>query len=41
MTPGSVALVGAEESRRLFDAAYAEHARRASRALRGAGGGST
>ncbi len=27
---------GAEESRRLFDAAYAEHARRASRALEGA-----
>ena len=34
----SAALVGPEESRRLFDAAYAEHARRASRALRGAGG---
>lgn len=32
----SAALVGADESRRLFDAAYAEHARRASRALRGA-----
>jgi uncharacterized phosphosugar-binding protein len=36
----SAALVGREESRRLFDAAYAEHARRASRVLRGAGGGS-
>ena len=34
----SAALVGQEESRRLFDAAYAEHARRASRVLRGAGG---
>jgi uncharacterized phosphosugar-binding protein len=36
----SAAVVGSEESRRLFDAAYAEHARRASRALRGAGEGS-
>ena len=38
----SPALVGAEESKRLFDAAYAEHARRASAALhgsRGAAGG--
>lgn len=35
----SPALVGAEESKRLFDAAYAEHARRAARVLRGAGGG--
>ena len=34
----SPALVGAEESQRLFDAAYAEHARRAARVLRGAGG---
>ena len=34
----SPALVGAEESRRLFDAAYDEHARRASRGLRGSGG---
>ena len=33
----SAAVVGADESRRLFDAAYAEHARRASRALRGSG----
>jgi uncharacterized phosphosugar-binding protein len=33
------AVVGADESRRLFDAAYAEHARRASRVLRGAGEG--
>jgi uncharacterized phosphosugar-binding protein len=33
----SAAVVGAEESRRLFDAAYAEHARRAARALRGSG----
>ena len=32
----SAALVGADESRRLFDAAYAEHARRTARALRGA-----
>ena len=32
----SAAVVGADESRRLFDAAYDEHARRASRALRGA-----
>jgi predicted NBD/HSP70 family sugar kinase/uncharacterized phosphosugar-binding protein len=30
----SAALVGAEESRRLFDAAYAEHARRAAEVLR-------
>src|ERR687891_471348 len=43
----SASVVGAEESRRLFDAAYAEHARRASRVLEGArsvsnaGGGST
>jgi uncharacterized phosphosugar-binding protein len=35
----SAAVVGPEESRRLFDAAYAEHARRASRALRGSRGG--
>jgi uncharacterized phosphosugar-binding protein len=35
----SPALVGADESKRLFDAAYAEHARRAARALRGADGG--
>jgi uncharacterized phosphosugar-binding protein len=34
----SAALVGGDESLRLFDAAYAEHARRTSRALRGAGG---
>ena len=34
----SPALVGAEESQRLFDAAYAEHARRAAQVLRGAGG---
>jgi uncharacterized phosphosugar-binding protein len=34
----SPALVGPDESARLFDAAYAEHARRAARALRGAGG---
>jgi uncharacterized phosphosugar-binding protein len=33
----SPALVGADESQRLFDAAYEEHARRASRVLRGAG----
>ena len=33
----SAAIVGAEESQRLFDAAYAEHAARASRVLRGAG----
>ncbi len=33
----SAALVGREESERLFDAAYAEHARRVARALRGAG----
>ena len=33
----SAAVVGEEESRRLFDAAYAEHARRAARALRGSG----
>jgi uncharacterized phosphosugar-binding protein len=32
----SASLVGADESRRLFDAAYAEHARRTARALRGA-----
>ena len=32
----SRAVVGAERSRELFDAAYAEHARRAARALRGA-----
>jgi uncharacterized phosphosugar-binding protein len=31
----SASVVGAEASRRLFDAAYAEHARRAARALRG------
>ena len=31
----SAALVGAEESQRIFDAAYAEHARRTARALRG------
>jgi uncharacterized phosphosugar-binding protein len=31
----SAAVVGPQESRRLFDAAYGEHARRASRALRG------
>jgi uncharacterized phosphosugar-binding protein len=35
----SAAVVSAEESRRLFDAAYAEHARRVARALRGADGG--
>jgi uncharacterized phosphosugar-binding protein len=34
----SPALVGPEESKRLFDAAYAEHARRAGAALRGSGG---
>jgi uncharacterized phosphosugar-binding protein len=34
----SAAVVSAEESRRLFDAAYAEHARRVSRTLRGADG---
>jgi uncharacterized phosphosugar-binding protein len=33
----SPAVVGAKESRRLFDAAYEEHARRMSRVLRGAG----
>jgi uncharacterized phosphosugar-binding protein len=33
----SAAVVGRDESTRLFDAAYAEHARRAARALRGAG----
>lgn len=33
----SAALVGAEEAGRLFDAAYAEHARRLARTLRGAG----
>jgi hypothetical protein len=32
----SAAVVGAETSTRLFDEAYAEHARRYSRALRGA-----
>jgi len=32
----SASLVGAEESARLFDAAYAEHARRYARSLRGA-----
>jgi uncharacterized phosphosugar-binding protein len=32
----SAAVVGGEESARLFDAAYAEHARRASRVLEGA-----
>jgi uncharacterized phosphosugar-binding protein len=32
----SAAIVGHDESRQLFDAAYEEHARRASRALRGA-----
>jgi uncharacterized phosphosugar-binding protein len=32
----SAALVGEDESARLFDAAYAEHARRLARALRGA-----
>ena len=32
----SGALVGRERSRELFDAAYAEHARRAARVLRGA-----
>jgi uncharacterized phosphosugar-binding protein len=41
----SAALVGAEESRRLFDAAYAEHARRAAKVLEGScnheGGGSS
>jgi uncharacterized phosphosugar-binding protein len=35
----SAAVVSAEESRRLFDAAYAEHARRVARTLRGADGG--
>jgi uncharacterized phosphosugar-binding protein len=35
----SAAVVGERESARLFDAAYAEHARRAARALRGAGVG--
>jgi uncharacterized phosphosugar-binding protein len=33
----SAGVVGADESKRLFDAAYAEHARRAARVLRGAG----
>lgn len=33
----SAAIVGEEESRRLFDAAYEEHARRVARVLRGAG----
>jgi uncharacterized phosphosugar-binding protein len=41
----SAAVVGAEESRRLFDAAYAEHARRAAQVLEGSrnneGGGSS
>jgi uncharacterized phosphosugar-binding protein len=32
----SASVVGADESRRLFDAAYAEHARRAARVLEGA-----
>jgi uncharacterized phosphosugar-binding protein len=32
----SASVVGSEESRRLFDAAYAEHARRAARVLEGA-----
>jgi hypothetical protein len=32
----SAAVVDAEESARLFDEAYAEHARRVARALRGA-----
>jgi len=32
----SAAIVGPEEARRLFDAAYAEHARRLARVLRGA-----
>jgi len=32
----AASVVGAEESRRLFDAAYAEHARRAARVLEGA-----
>jgi uncharacterized protein (UPF0212 family) len=31
----SASVVGEEASRRLFDAAYAEHARRAARALAG------
>jgi uncharacterized phosphosugar-binding protein len=31
----SAAVVGPDESKRLFDAAYAEHARRAGRVLRG------
>ena len=37
MTPvlTSAAVVGADESKRLFDSAYAEHARRVARALRG------
>ena len=34
----SAAVVGRKESARLFDEAYAEHARRAARVLRGAGG---
>ena len=34
----SAGVVGAEESRRLFDAAYAEHARRVARVLQGSGG---
>ena len=32
----SAAVVGGEESKRLFDAAYAEHARRVAGVLRGA-----
>jgi hypothetical protein len=34
-------VVGAEASERLFDAAYAEHARRAARVLSNEGGGSS
>jgi uncharacterized phosphosugar-binding protein len=34
----SAGVVGTQESKRLFDAAYAEHARRVARVLRGAGG---
>ena len=34
----SAGVVGAEESKRLFDAAYAEHARRVARVLQGSGG---
>jgi hypothetical protein len=33
----SPAVVGSDESRRLFDAAYEEHARRVTRVLRGTG----